>query len=99
MSLDSRLVPESPEYNFNFCRLLGQDIVFLKRFQNARRQWNFGAGTNRKVFQCLPLSTRKWVAFRTRHRQHGEPLPWRQLKMMCPFLRTFALESPTMSRK
>jgi hypothetical protein len=30
---------------------------------------------------------------------HGEPLPWRQLKMMCPFLRTFALESPTMSGK
>jgi hypothetical protein len=55
-----------------------------------------------------PLFSRMWLSvcgklYRSNspswQRHGGSHLPWRQLKMMCPFLRTFALESPTMSRK
>jgi hypothetical protein len=91
-------VPESPEYNFNFCLLQAAGHRFPEAIPECEKAVELWGGNEPQSLSMLAAMYSE-VGRLSDAAGHGEPLPWRQLKMMCPFLRTFALESPTMSGK
>ena len=53
MSLDSRLVPESPEYNFNFCRLLAAGQRFPEAIPECEKAVELWGGNEPQSLSML----------------------------------------------